>query len=438
MPPPGPTDLPRKLGLLDTASFIIGSVIGGGIFLVPSVIARSLPSPAAILAVWLFAGVLSFFGALAYAELGAMMPATGGQYVFLRETYGPLPAFLSAWTLFLIIIGAQISSLAIGFSIYLAHFVPLSPAVSKAAAVTLIALITLLNYRGTQSSARVQKTLLFLKLAGIAILIGGAFLSRQPSQLHFDGFAGAGWGQIGYAMVPCLLAYDGWNIVSFIAGEVKSPRRNIPLALGLSLALIAAIYVLLNAAFLKVLTVPEMAAAGRVGSIVAERTLGSAGAAIVALTILFSIAGSLNGALMMPPRAYFAQARDGLFFAKFGEVHPRFLTPAFSILIQGVWGILLAITGTYEKLVAFAVFAAWIFYAMTVTGVIVLRLREPQRERPYKMWGYPVTTLAFLAVAIWFIGNTVYQSPVTSVIGILFIAAGAPVYWLWKSRLNRG
>ena len=313
-------DLPRRLTLLDATSLVIGSVIGGGIFLVPSVIARHLPSPTAILLVWLFAGVLSFFGALAFAELGAMMPATGGQYVFLREAYGSLWAFLCGWTLFMVIMSAQISSLAIGFSIYLAQFIPLSPFWLKAAALAMIAVITAINYRGAKSGALVQKILMFLKLAGLAILIVSAFASPAHSVTQPAGFANISATQVGFAMIACLLAYDGWNVVSFIAGEVHRPQRNIPLALGLGVASIAVVYLLANAAFLRILPVAEMATTERVGAVVASRTIGPIGATLVTLTILISIVGSLNGAVMTPPRIYFAQARDGLFFRRFGVV----------------------------------------------------------------------------------------------------------------------
>ena len=437
MPTGTHSDLPRRLTLLDAASVVIGSVIGGGIFLVPSVIARHLPSPNAILLVWLFAGILSFFGALAFAELGAMFPATGGQYVFLREAYGSLWAFLCAWTLFMVIMSAQISSLAIGFSIYLAQFVPLSPFWSKTAAVALIAVISAINYRGTRSGALVQKIFLFLKLGGLAILIVSAFASPAHGVAQPNGFANIGPSQLGFAMVACLLAYDGWNIVSFIAGEVERPERNIPLALGLGVATVAVVYLLANAAFLRILPVAEMAATERVGAAVALRTIGPLGAALVTATILLSIVGSLNGAVMTPPRIYFAQARDHLFFARFGNVHPQFQTPAFGIAMQAAWAALLALTGTYEMLISFAVFAAWIFYAMTVTGVLILRRTRPDQPRPYRMWGYPFTTVAFVAIAVWFVGTTCVQSPGTSAWGVLFIGSGIPIYYLWRRQQTR-
>jgi len=427
-------ELPRRLTLLDAASVLIGSVIGGGIFLVPSVIARHLPSAQSILLVWFLAGVVSFFGALAFAELGGMMPATGGQYVFLREAYGPLLAFLCAWTLFLVTMAAQIASLAIGFSIYAAQLFPLTPLWSNVISVLLILILTAINYRATQGGAFVQKLFLFLKLAGIAVLVLGAFSAKGTIFTGSANFGQVTASGLGLATVACLLAYDGWNIVSFVAGEVENPQRNIPLALGLGVAFVALVYLLANVAFLHILSVPEIAATDRVGAAVALRTLGPIGATLVTVTILLSIVGSLNGAIMTPPRIYFTQARDRLFFARFGEVHPKFETPAFAIAIQAVWAILLVLTGTYERLISLAVFAAWLFYAFTAAGVIILRRKRPDAPRPYRMWGYPYSTVLFVAAALWFIVSMCLQSSGTTVWALLFILSGIPVFYLWRRK----
>jgi len=428
-------ELPRRLGLLDSAAIVVGTIIGSGIFVVPNLVARSLPSEPWMLAAWVFTGVLSFFGALAYAELGAMMPATGGQYVFLREAHGPLFGFLCGWTNFFIIISAAIAWLSITFATHVAYFVPLTPPGSKAVAVALIASVTLLNYRGVAVGAAVQKTFTLMKILGLAVLVGAAFLSARH-QVESPASAASGpavtVSGFGVAMIACLLSYDGWVALSFVAGEVKDPKRNLPFALALGLALAIAVYVLANVAYLRVLSPAELAATPRVGALVAERTLGPAGGAFVSGTILLSIVGALNGWAMTAPRIYFAQARDGLFFRRFATIHPRFQTPHLSILMFGAWSALLVLTGTYESLAAYAMFAAWVFYGMTSLGVIALRRTQPHRARPYRMTGYPLTLLVFAAVALGFVVNTFIATPGPAMVGTLLIAAGVPVYFIWK------
>ncbi|MEO8372408.1 MAG: amino acid permease, partial [Candidatus Solibacter sp.] len=276
-------ELPRRLGLLDSSAIVVGTIIGSGIFVVPNLVARSLPSEPAIIAAWIFTGILSFFGALAYAELGAMMPATGGQYVFLREAYGPLYGFLYGWTCFFVIISAAIAWLSITFATYLGYFIPLTPLLAKAVAIALIAAITLVNYRGVTFGAAVQKTFTLMKVLGLAVLVIAAFLApaRPNTGVGFEAVSLSGFG---VAMIACLLSYDGWVALSFVAGEVKDPKRTLPLALALGLGLAITIYVLANVAYLRVLTVAEIAAAPRVGALAAERTMGTLGGSFVSLT----------------------------------------------------------------------------------------------------------------------------------------------------------
>ncbi len=332
-------ELPRELGLLDSISIVIGIVIGSSIFLVPNLIARSLDSSGWILSVWIFTGVLSFFGALAFAELGAMLPATGGQYVYLREAYGQLPAFVCGWTHFLVSQTAGIAYLSVTFALFLAYFTPLSPWQQKVVALTAMAVLTAVNYRGVRLGAAVQNSCNAAKLIGLAVIVGAAFFApRVPAQPVFSTITA---GAFGVAMIASLQAYDGWSAISFVAGEVKNPQRTLLRALAIGMTLAIVIYLLVNAAYLKVLTIPEIAGAARVGSLAAERTLGRTGATLVALTILLSTFGSLNGRILTQPRVYFAQACDGLFFDRFTTVHPRYKTPSFSILMQGVWAAVL-------------------------------------------------------------------------------------------------
>jgi APA family basic amino acid/polyamine antiporter len=427
--------LPRTLGLIDATCIIIGTVIGAGIFLVPSLIAREIPSAGGIIAVWIFAGVLSYFGALAYAELGAMYPSTGGQYVFLRNSFGPAAAFLFGWTLLLVVMPAQLGALAVGFAIYLGYFVTVPVWAGKLCGVTLIAFLTITNYTGVKAGAGVQNTLTAMKLIGLVTLILSAVFSPLPSQLTTHGAtAGFSWTHLGVAVIACLLSYDGWNLVSCIAGEIKDPQRTFPRALALGLGVIMAVYVAFNLAVLRIIPVNTVAAASRVGADLASITLGGIGATLVALTILVSIMGSLNGGLITAPRLYFAQARDGLLFSSLGKVHSRYGTPAFAIALQGFLGALAALTGSYERLISYAIFTSWIFYAITIAGMMVLRRKYPNLPRPYKMWGYPLTPLLFLIVAIAFVVNTIVTQPATSVIGLLIILAGAPIYWLSSRR----
>jgi APA family basic amino acid/polyamine antiporter len=425
-------DLPRSLGMLDATAIVIGIVIGSGIFVLPNLIARSLPSAPAILAVWVVAGVLSFFGALAYAELGAMLPATGGQYVYLREAYGPLCAFVSGWTFMLAVLAGGSAWLAVTFSIYAGYFFPLTGAAAKGLAVALIAALSAVNYVGVQEGAWVQRTFTGLKIVGLLVLIGAGLLSSRTAApaaapplaaMHF-----------GVAMAACLMAYNGWSYVSFVAGEVRDPQKNLLRSLVLGMAAVAILYVSANVAYLKVMTVAQIAATDRVGADLATRTLGPVGGTFVSLTVLLSIVGAVNGCILTAARIPFAQARDGLFFARFGEVHSRFQTPGFAILCGGIWTAILVLTGSYETLYSYSILAAWIFYTMSVAAVFVLRRKLPDAPRPYRMWGYPYTLWLFVAVSVWFMADALVTETRPSLMAFVIVAAGVLAYRMWSSR----
>jgi len=432
------SDLPRRLGLIDALSIVIGIVIGGGIFLVPNLVAQELKSAPAILAVWVFAGVISFFGALACAELGTALPSTGGQYVFLREAYGPLVGFLCGWSMFLVGRSAQVAWLAVTMALYVSYFVPLSAPASKLLGIGAIALFTGINYRGVTAGAIVQKTFTLAKVAGLLVIICSALLWGSKSAPPAEAVAGKfSVSSFGVALIACLLAYDGWVQLSFVAGEIRNPRQNVFLALALGSVACIAIYVLANVAYLRVLPIAEIAASDHVGATVAKRALGSRGGSLVSLIILMSIVGTLNGCFLTSPRIYFAQARDGLFFRKFAEVHPRYQTPGFAILTQGIWAAVLVVSGSYETLLDYAMFAIWLWYGLMVAGVIVLRHKKPGLVRPYRMWGYPVTPALFLAIACWFLVNMLMTRPLPSAAGLVLIATGIPVYFLWAGHRNQ-
>ena len=426
------TGLPRKLNLLDAISIVVGIVIGGGIFVVPNLVARSLQSTSLILIAWLFAGVVSFFGALACAELGAAIPATGGQYVFLRESYGPFAGFLCGWTMFVVARTAQVAWLAVTLALYASYFIPLGAVAMKLVALGSLALFMTVNYCGVRASAFVQKCFTFAKLAGLLLIVGAAFIAQPHGAAVPEAGANSfSLSPFGVALIACLLSYDGWVQVSFVAGEIQRPQRNILIALALGLAICIAIYILANVAYLRVLTIPEIAASDHVGASAAERAMGPIGGSIVSSIILLSIIGTLNGCFLTSPRIYFAQARDGLFFRKFGEIHARFQTPSFAILAQAVWAAVLVVTGSYEALAAYAMFATWLFYGLMVAGLFVLRRKQPDLPRPYRMWGYPFTALLFLAVTLWFLVNTLVTRPAPALAGLALIAAGIPVYFVW-------
>jgi len=406
-------DLPRRLGLLDAALIVIGVVIGSGIFLLPNVIARSLPSGAAMLGVWIVAGVLSYFGALAYAELGAMMPDTGGQYVYLREAFGPGCAFISGWVFLLAVVPGGMAFLAVGFSVYLDQFIPLSPVMRHVVSLSLLAILGAANYLGIKEGAWIQRIFTSLKIAGLLLLIGAAAFAPHPAAgaARLPHLVPASYRGIGYALTACLMAYNGWNYVSFVAGEIKEPQRNLPRAMTLGMIGVMVLYVGANLAYLNVLTVPEIAATERVGAAVAERTLGPAGASIIAMIVLLSIIGAVNGNILTGARIPFAQARDGLFMARFGRIHPRFETPAFAIVGLTGWAGLLVMTGSYETLFAYAMVACWVIYMLGVAAVGVLRRKAPDAPRPYKMFGYPYTMWAFLAVSAWYMVDAMVNQP---------------------------
>ncbi|MDQ6665800.1 MAG: amino acid permease [Acidobacteriota bacterium] len=433
--------LPRKLGLVDASAIVIGIVIGSGIFLLPNLIARNLPSQGAIIAVWIVAGVLSFFGALAYAELGAMMPATGGQYVYLREAYGPCCAFLCGWVFVLAVLPGGIAFLAVGFSIYLDRFVPLTPAMRNVVSLGLVAILSAANYTGVKEGAWIQRIFTSLKVLGLLLVIGAAFVPHVAPHGAWTGYAAAAfpphafsYSGIGLAMTACLMAYNGWSYVSFVAGEVRDPQRNLPRSLALGMTLVIALYVLANAAYMNVMTVPEIAATERVGAAVAERAMGPAGGAILSAVVLLSVIGAINGCILTAARIPFAQARDGLFFRRFGTVHPRFETPAFAIVVGGLWAGVLILTGSYETLYSYAMLSAWIFYTLSVVAVWVLRRKLPDLPRPYRMWGYPVTLWLFVIVSVWFMLDALVNQPKTSLIAIAVALAGVPFYLAWRGK----
>ena len=323
-----------------------------------------------------------------------MMPDTGGQYVYLREAYGDWCAFLCGWVFALAAVPGGIAFLAVGFAIYLDHFTPLSAAMRTVVALALVCGLSLINAIGVREGVWVQRIFTSLKIAGLLLVIGSAVFAPAAGSGRIADSPPLTYAGVGIAMVACLMAYNGWSYVSFVAGEVKRPERNLPAALALGMGVVMALYVSANLAYLHVMTIPEIAATERVGAAVAQRVMGPSGAAALSMVVLLSIVGAINGCILTGARIPFAQARDGLFFASFGKIHPKFETPAFAIAMRALWTCLLIVTGSYASLSSYTIISAWIFYTMSVAAVWVLRRKKPDVPRPYRMLGYPINSLA--------------------------------------------
>lgn len=435
--PAAEPQLLRVLGLWETAAMVIGIMIGSAIFIVPAEITREVGSARAALLVWTVSGVLSLFGALTFAELAAMLPQAGGQYIYLREAYGSLVSFLCGWMFFLVQQSGGIATLAVGFAQFLGNLHPISYWQQKAAAAAAVAVLTAINYRGVRQGGWVQSIFTALNVGTIVALValgwalvrgspGGAAASLpRPTGLAF-------LSSFGVAMVAALWAYDGWNNVTFAAGEVRRPERTLPLALILGTAAVVVIYVGMNLVYYHVLSAAEVARSPRVAADAAVRILGPRGSHLVSMAIIIAVLGSTNGSILAGARVYYAMAKDGLFFRWCTAVHPRFRTPHLALLVQGVWSIFLVMLAGYEQLFTYTIFAAWLFYALTTLAVIVLRRKLPDLPRPYRVFGYPFVPIIFVLTAVWFIANTLVEKPLEAGIGSLIVALGVPVYWLWK------
>jgi APA family basic amino acid/polyamine antiporter len=441
---PKPHDLPRVLGLKDIVGIVVGTMIGSGIFIVPAAVADAVKAPLLLLLVWVVGGVLTFFGALSLAELGAAFPQAGGMYVFLREAYGKLAAFLFGWTLFLIIDSGSMATLAVAFSSkYLPQFVRLSPAGTKAIAVALVFVLAVINYMGVRWGALVQNILTVIKFSALVGVCGVVFLFARGNPANFVApsippFSFSVIGAFGVGLVAALWALKGWEVATFSAGELRSPEKNLPRGIFVGTLLVLLLYLAANLAYLYAVPVQEMAGSSRIATEAMNFAIGPVGASLIALAILFSIAGAANGHLLTGPRVYFAMARDGLFFRTVADVHPRFLTPHISIIAVGIWSALLCLSGTFEQLFTYVVFGLWIFFGLTVGAVIILRRKRPELARPYRTWGYPWTPALFILAALFISVNTLINRFWNSFAGILIIALGLPAYVYWARKINHG
>jgi APA family basic amino acid/polyamine antiporter len=432
--------LSRVLGLKQLTYIVIGTVIGSGIFVVPGVVLRQSGGSIGLsLLVWLVGGILSLLGALTYAELGAMHPQAGGLYIYIRDSFGRFPAFLFGWTLFFVISSGSIATLAVAGASYLGQLVPLGAFTTKAAAVTIIAVIALINVRGTRGSARVQDWTTLLKVIGI-LLMSALFLLRGkglvtssaavwPKTISLPLLSG-----FGLSMIGALWAYEGWQYVTYSAGEAQDPQRTFHRGLVRGAAALIAIYLVASIAYLAALGPAGVAATNRVAADAATALFGPLAGKLIATMIVVSIFSATNGIVLTVPRAFFAMARDGIFFHKLAEVHPRFGTPAFAILACSLWAMLLAVSGTFEQLLTYVVFIGWIFYALGAWSVFSYRKREPHALRPFRVPGYPVTPILFVVSAAAIVVNTLLAQPARGVLGLAVVLIGSPAYLAWKRR----
>jgi APA family basic amino acid/polyamine antiporter len=433
-------ELPRVLGLWSVVGILIGTVIGSGIFVVPAEIATLVKAPVLILSVWVLGGLLSFLGALCFAELGAAFPQAGGVYVYLREAYGPLIAFLFGWTLFLVIDSGAIAALSMAFSSkYLPYFIPLSPVGIKVVALVFVAFLVAVNYVGVRYGALLQNGLMFIKFGAILAVTGAVLFFAQGDSAHFSSPAipavSTGlMAAFGLAMVRTLWAYKGWEVTTYSAGELRNPTRDLPLGLLAGMAVVIALYLGTNLAYLYVFPAGEIATKSRVAADAMKLVVGPIGGTIIAIVILCSITGAANGNVLTAPRVFFAMANDGLFFKKIASVHPRFLTPHVSILATGGWAAVLSLSGTFEALASYVIFGQLIFFALTAAAVIILRRARPELRRPYRTWGYPLTPVLFIAGAVVLSVNLVLIQTVNSLAGLGIILLGVPAYLYWQKK----
>ena len=430
--------LARSLGLTDLTLLTIGLVIGSGIYIVPATVLRQTGGRFGLAAlVWLVAGVLTVLGALTFGELGAMKPEAGGLYVYLRDAFGPLTAFLYGWALFFLISSGSVAALAVAFAGYLRELVDLGPGAARAVAVGMIVVIAVVNVRGTRHSAGMQNWTTGFKVAAIVgvslflIVRRGSAATAAPAEALPQMSMGAG---LGLALVGVLWAYEGWQYASFSAGETVDPQRTFPRAILLGTAALVAIYLLANFGYVSALGPDRAARSERIAAEAVSVALGPAAGKLIALAILVSMFSAANGLTLTAPRVYFAMARDGVFFRRLAEVHPRFGTPAVAVVASSAWAAVLAATGTFEQLLTYVVFTAWGFYALGAASLFYYRRHQPDLPRPFRVPGHPWTPLLFMLSAMGIVLSTLVSQPGRAVVGIGLVLLGAPAFWLWAGR----
>ncbi len=432
--------LKKALSRFDLTMIAIGSMIGSGIFLTPSIIARAIPFPSLIIFVWLIGGLQALCGALTFAELGSMMPGAGGVYVYLSEGYGKLAGFLYGWAYFLVVNTGGIAALSVAFATYLGYFVHLNPIGIKIVAVTGIFILTVINVYGVKIGGIFSDIFTLLKLLGIfgVILIG--FLLGSS---HITNFTisilnpETHWSGIALAMVGVLWSYGGWQHATYTAGEAKNPKRDVPIAMIIAASAVTAIYIAINIAYMYLLPVNAIASSSSLAADAVKTVIGPIGGGLIALAIFISTFGTAGIYTLTAPRIYFAMASDGIFFKQVSKIHPKYNTPYYAIIFQSAWAVILVLLwGTFENLISYVVFTDWIFFALTAATIFIFRRKMPNVKRDYKALGYPFTPLFFIAIAVWFVINTLIEKPEQAIAGIIMLGLGVPAYFYWKKKSN--
>jgi APA family basic amino acid/polyamine antiporter len=433
--PDKPGALLRQLGMLDSAALVMGVIIGSGIFLVPGSIARQVWSLSAVIGVWVFGGFLSVLGGLALAELGASLPNAGGLYIYIVRAYGRFAGFVYGWMGLAIINSGSVATMAVGAGTYVASVAHLSSIQQKVFQVAVLLFFTTINCLGVTLGKWVQNVLTSIKFGGLLVMTVFLFAhgnwtnltgSFWPASEHLNLSA------FGIALIGVLWAYDGWHTLSFVAGEVKNPTRNIPASLILGTVACMSIYVLANIAYYSVLDPAAIRSSDHVAAVAVSAAWGGKAAMVLTVLISLSILGAINGSTLATPRATMAMANDGLFFGVFGRVNSRFHTPVTALIAHGIWAAVLTLLGTFQELFTAVIFTAWIFYGLSVLAVIVLRVREPQLPRPYRCPWYPISPLLFVCATLWIVVNTIVSDFKHALSGLVLLAVSIPLYWLFK------
>jgi basic amino acid/polyamine antiporter, APA family len=431
--------LHRPLRLPHATALVVGTIIGSAVFVQAAEVTHHVPNIVGVLLVWIVSGILTLFGALAYAELATAFPRTGGVYVFLREIYSPLAGFLWGWAMFWVMHSGIIAAMSMVFARYAGAFVPLDDRGMRAVAVAAILVNSAINYAGVKRSSTLQTSITATKVVAVALIVVVGFVlgSQLPSHYQYSDVGTPGFGlsdvpisEFLLAVVAGLFAFGGWHVVTYTAEETVAPERTIPRALGIGIAIVTLAYVALNAVYFYILPVDKVLASTRVAADAAAVVLGHPGALAISALVLFSVFGAMMGSILAAPRVYFAMARDGMLFEWVNHLHPRFGTPHRAIALQAIWASVLVLTGTYRQLFSRVIFTEWIFFALTAGGIFLLRQR-PGYQPAYRVWGYPWAPIVFVLASTAIVINRLVAFPVDSGAGLALVAAGIPVYYLW-------